>query len=333
MRYSHLNMLPSRAFTKVGKRLATLEGGGDDAPEYIPMQPARSSTGFGTGLADPEKGRYSYTLDPRLAAMRDIFYGSTSQFMPTEQQQAFTQGVTNQGMQTYNRGSSLLNEALGLDTNQIAQQYYNDVQGLLADTRAQEEARLGDTLFKTGRTGLGVGMQGGYVNPQQFALLKAREQANTQLGVDAQQYARQQRAGDIASALGVQQGGLGNYEAGYGAGTLPYNTMAGLFGLGTNIEQLGLQGALGSAMAGLPYQAQIQQNRQAIENASADGGKGGIGGALGGVGSALGGISSAFGKGWGTDLLNAGASWYTGGLSGATAMPGGVGKPAWMMGG
>jgi hypothetical protein len=309
---THDAMLPSRAFKKLGKHLTTFEGGSDDSPDYIPMQPARATTGFGTGLADPEKGKYNYTLDPRLAAMRDIFYGSTSQFIPTQQQQAFTQGVSNQGMQTYGRGSDLLNQALGMDTNQIAQQYYSDVQGLMAGDRAQEESRLADTLFNTGRSGLGVGVQGGYVNPQQFALQRAREEANTRLGVDAQNYARQQRAGDISTALGVQQGGLGNYQAGYQSGALPYQTMAGLFGLGTGIEQLGMQGTLGTAMAGLPYQQAIQANRQAIENASVDGGKGGLGGALstvgniagtyfgGPVGGAIGGqIGSAIGGGGG----------------------------------
>jgi hypothetical protein len=324
-------MLPSRAFKKLGKHLTTFEGGSDDSPEYIPMKPARATTGFGTGLADPEKGKYSYTLDPRLAAMRDIFYGSTSQFMPTAEQQAFTQGVSGQGMQTYGRGSELLNQALGLDTNQVAQQYYNDVQGLMAGDRAQEEARLADTLFNTGRTGLGIGVEGGYVNPQQFSLQRAREEANTRLGIEAQQLARQQRTGDIASALGIQQGGLGNYQAGYASGALPYQTMAGLFGLGTGIEQTGMQGTLGAAMAGLPYQAQIQQNRQAIENASASGGKGGIGGALGGIGDAFSGgfLKSAL-PDWGQTLFDIGASYYTGGMSDATGMAGGVGKEAWM---
>ena len=330
MKYTHDAMLPSRAFKKLGKHLTTFEGGSDDSPDYVPMQPANATTGFGTGLADPERGIYNYQLDPRLAQMRDIFYGGSQNFLPSQQDLAFSQGVSGQGMQTYGRGSELLNQALGLDTNQIAQQYYNDVQGLMAGDRAQEESRLADTLFNTGRTGLGVGVEGGYVNPQQYSLLRAREQANSQLGVDAQQYARQQRTGDIASALGIQQGGLGNYTAGYQAGALPYQTTAGLFGLGTGIEQLGMQGTLGMAMQGLPYQQAIQQQKQAIENASSEGGKGGIGGALGGIGDAIGGVSNMFGSGWGKDLLNLGASWYTGGLSSATGMAGGVGKEAWM---
>ena len=110
--------------------------------------------------------------------------------------------------------------------------------------------------------------------------------------------------------------------------------MAGLFGLGTDIEQLGMQGTLGAAMAGLPYQQAIQASKQAVENASVSGGKGGIGGSLGGIGDAIGGINkgmnSMFGDGWGADLLKLGASYYTGGMSDATGMAGGVGKEAWM---
>jgi len=280
--------------------------GGDDEPAYVPIRPSNVSTGFGTGRADPERGQYSYTLDPRLAQMRDIFYNATNQFMPTAEEQQFARGVSNTGMSTFGRGNEFLNQALGLDTAQIGQDYYNQVQNLMAMDRAQEEARLADTLFKTGRTGAAIGVQGGYLNPEQFALLKAREQANQQLAINANQLGRAQREGDVGFASKLMGSGLNTYEAGKNTALTPYQNMASLFGLGTNLEGLGLNANLGTAISTLPYQQAVQQNQQAYENAkAASGGKGGLGGLLqtgmdifsaaGGFGGLGDSISSIFG--------------------------------------
>ena len=277
------------------QKIFTLFGGGDDEAEYVPMQPANVSTGFGTALADPERGIYNYTLDPRLAAMRDIFYGATPSFMPTPEEQQFAQQVTQGGMSQYGTGQNFLNQALGMNPQEVGQQYYSDIQDLMAMDRAEEEARLASTLFKTGRTGVGAGVEGGYINPEQFALLKAREQANTRLGIEAEQYGRQRQQGDVGFANQLMGSGLTQYGSGYQAGLTPYQSMASLFGLGTNLEQLGMQNSLGTAISVLPIHQQIQANRQAVENANASGGKGG--GLLGGIASA--GLDYAMGGGFG----------------------------------
>lgn len=304
--------------------------GGDDEPEYVPIKPANVTTGFGTGLADPERGRYNYTLDPRLAAMRDIFYGAAPQFMPTQAEQDFARGVSNYGMGVFGTGQEFLNQALGLDPRQIGQQYYSDVQDLMATDLAQEEARLASTLFKTGRTGAAVGTQGGYVNPEQFALLRARELANQQLAIQAEDLGRSRREADTGFASRLLGTGLSTYGSGKQTAAAPYQTMAGIFGLGTGIEQLGMQGTLGTAISALPFQMQVQANQQAYENAkAASEGKGGLGGlvqtgldlygatqgmpGLGSIGSSISsiwsgsspssGLSSLFGglgSGWGT---------------------------------
>ena len=250
--------------------------GGDEA-EYVPMKPANVSTGFGIGLADPEKGKYSYTLDPRLAAMRDIFYGATGEFMPTEAEKQFAQQVSQQGMGLFGQGQSLLNQALGLNTGDISQKYYTDMQNLMATDRAEEEARLANTLFKSGRTGVGVGTQGGYINPEQFSLLRARELANQQLAIQADDLARARREGDVGFASRLMGTGLSTYGSGKQTQAAPYQTMASIFGLGTGLEQLGMQNTLGTAMSALPIHAQIQAGKQAVENANASGGKGGAG--------------------------------------------------------
>ena len=285
MRYNHLDMLPARAFTKIGKKLATLEGGGGgkgDEPDQIPIIPSRVSTGFGTAIADPMSGKYSYSLDPRLASMRDLFYGGARQFAPTQQELQFGRDVAGFGRDVYTQGGQYLQDAISMSPQEAATSYYNRVQELQAPTRATEESRLADTLFKTGRLGAATayGGGGGYVNPEQFGLLTARANADKALGLEAEQYGRQLRSQDIASALGIQQAGLGNVETGYGLGMLPYQTAANVFGLGTNIEQLGML-PLNTAMQGIQNQMMLQQQMQQYENASVSGGKGG--GLLGGL--------------------------------------------------
>lgn len=278
------------------EKLFTLWGGGgggkggDDA-DYIPVKPANVTTGFGTGLADPERGVYNYTLDPRLAAMRDIFYQAAPQFMPTSQEMQFAKDVSTSGMDIYGRGQEFLNQALGLDTGDIAQKYYSDMQNLMSTDRAEEEARLANTLFKTGRTGVGAGTQGGYVNPEQFALLRARELANQQLAIQSEDLARARRQGDVGFAANLMGTGLNTYGSGKNTAAAPYQAMANIFGMGTNIEGLGLQANLGTAMQASQNQVAIQQARQEVENANAAAsGKGGGGllGAVGQVGSMIG---------------------------------------------
>lgn len=270
------------------EKFFTLWGGGGgkgDKPDQIPVIPARVSTGFGSAIADPMKGKYSYTLDPRLASMRDIFYGGANQFIPSEQELQFGRDVADFGRDIYTQGGQYLQDAIGLSPQDAATSYYNRIQELQAPTRATEESRLADTLFKTGRLGAATayGGGGGYVNPEQFALLTARANADKALGLEAEQYGRQLRAQDIASALGIQQAGLGNVETGYGLGLLPYQTTASIFGLGTDIEKLGIL-PLNTAMQGIQNQMLLQQQMQQIENASASGGKGG--GLLGGIANA-----------------------------------------------
>jgi len=259
-------------------------GGKGDSPDQIPVIPSRATTGFGTAIADPMKGKYSYNLDPRLAAMRDQFYGGAQGFLPSQDYLNFAQGVSNFGQGVYGTGSDWLTKATAMSPQEIGADYYRRIQELQAPTRAQEESRLADTLFKTGRSGAAIGYEGqGYLNPEQFGLMTARANADKALGLESETYGRQMQARDIASALGLQQAGLGNVQSGYGLGMLPYQSAAGIFGLGTDIEKLGMI-PMQTAMGGLNAQLALQQQQQAVENASASGGKGG--GLLGGIANA-----------------------------------------------
>lgn len=215
-----------------------------EAPDYskaieaAKFKPYSVTTGFGTSNFNTDAGTAGYTLDPRLAAFRDTFYGGATAMAPTQAQTDYANRVSQYGMGLFDR-------AANLDTNQIAQDYYNQQQDILNPQRMQENVQLGDTLFKTGRTGVGVGMtntagQTGYVNPEQFTLLSAREGQNAQLALSSTDRARQMQIDDLNKALGY-------YGMGQELEATPYNNMNTLFGYGANLERLGS----GSLDAGL----------------------------------------------------------------------------------
>lgn len=208
-----------------------------EAPDYskaieaAKFKPYSVTTGFGTSNFNTDAGTAGYSLDPRLAAFRDTFYSGAQGMAPTQAQTDYTNRVSQYGMDLFDR-------AANLDTGQIARDYYNQQQNLLNPMRMQENVTLGDTLFKTGRTGAGVGMtnlagQTGYVNPEQFALLSARENQNAQLAMNSTDRARQMQIDDLNKALGY-------YGRGQELKATPYNNMNTLFGYGANIERLGL---------------------------------------------------------------------------------------------
>jgi hypothetical protein len=269
----------------------------------LQMKPTTVTTGFGTGSYNPATGNVGYTLDPTLQQFRDMFYGAAEGMAPTEEQMAFAQQVGDYG-------TGLFNRAANLDVNQMTQDYYNQQQNLLAPSRAQEESRKGDTLFKQGRTGAGIGVLGGagYINPEQFALNYAREQANNQMLMGAEDRARGIQATDLNNAFGY-------INTGNALSMQPYQNVATLFGQGADIEGLGYN-TLNTVGQFAPMQFQWQdaqqKNQQAINNAKASGG---------GFMSSLGG-----------SLLNAGIGYATGGWGGAAmgalgGMGGGASTP------
>jgi len=253
----------------------------DDAPDIpdLQMTPTTVSTGFGTGSYDPATGNAGYTLNPTLAKFRDMFYGAAGNMAPTQQQLQYGKDVSNYGQ-------NLFNQAANLNTGQMAQDYYTQQQQALNPQRMQENSQLGDTLFKQGRTGAGIGVSGGYVNPEQFALLKAREGQNAQLMLGAEDRARGIQQQDISNAF--------NYSnAGSALQMQPYQNVASLFGLGTGIEGLGANTLSQVGQFGQMQQQWSQAQQQvAAAQAAAEGGgfMSGLTGALGqGLGTYFGG--------------------------------------------
>lgn len=251
--------------------------GGGDSPE-LNLTPINVNSGFGNASFDPRTGQGGYTLDPRLVAMRDMFYSGANQFAPTAEQTQFVNQLQTQGQGLFNRG-------FNLDLNQVTQDYYNSQQKLLAPSRALEESQLADNLFKTGRTGAGVGYGGGYINPEQFSLLKAREEANAGMLLNAEDRARGIQAQDMSQGLGL----LNTSNA---LRLQPYTNMANVFGLGTGIESLGFQ-PLGYAQQFNNAQLQANMAQLQADQQAQDDGKGGFGGFLGGVANVAGNVAGA----------------------------------------
>lgn len=193
--------------------------------QWAKFSPKSATTGFGTSTFGP-KGEVSYQLDPKLMAMRDLFYSGAFQAIPGKPQIDFARGVGQYGIDLFNR-------AANTDINKVTQDYYGKTLEALTPQRTAEEERLAGTLFKTGRTGYGTGVEGGYVNPETYSLLKAREAQNQQLYLGAEDRARALQLEDIKNAIGY--GGMSSELM-----STPYKTAAGLFGLGTGVEQLGM---------------------------------------------------------------------------------------------
>jgi len=267
----------------VGIDLTTFYIGGAKKPRRVALSPANISTGFGTATANPQTGQYGYTLDPRLSALRDEFYGATNQFLPSAQQQQFAQGMVGQGQGLFGIGTNQLNQAVGVNPNDIASQYFNDIQNLQAPNRAIEASQLADQLFKTGRSGAATAFNGGFVNPEQFALLQARNQQDGNLAIQAQTFGRDQMNNDIRRALGLQEAGAQQIQTGEQLRMQPFQQANSIFGLGTGIEGLGANN-LNTAINAASLQMQAQQQQQATENARAQAGSGG--GFLGGLANA-----------------------------------------------
>lgn len=194
---------------------------GGDQPDYsqAEFQPYNITGPAGGITYEGQTG--TVTLAPELQQLYQQYLAGATGALPSAEQQAFANQV-----QQYGQG--LFGQAMGLDTQQMTSDYYNRVLAGLQPQREQENVTLANTLFSQGRTGAGTGVTGGYVNPEQFTLLKARESQNQQLYLTAEDRARQIQQDKIKQALGL-------YGTGQELTAAPYATSANILGYGTNI--------------------------------------------------------------------------------------------------
>ena len=216
---------------------------GQDEPDYSKMEFQPYSISGPTGGVNWDGKSGTVTLSPELQNLYAKYTGAATAALPSEEQTQFATDIA-----SYGKG--LFTQGINLDTQGMTSDYYNRVLAGLQPQREQENVSLANTLFSQGRTGAGAGVEGGYVNPEQFALLKAREQTNAGIYLSAEERARAIQADTLSKALGYY--GMGE-ELKY----KPYERAASLMGTGINLANVntpylgyGLQAGTGASQAG-----------------------------------------------------------------------------------
>ena len=220
--------------------------GGKDAPKVPDYAASPITTPYGT-VTPSGAGGVSVSLSPELQKFFNLYTSAAERALPSEEQLSFAGDVSEMGQGLFSRGA-------GTDIGAKTRDYYNQIIAGMEPQRAQEESRLADTLFSQGRTGAGVGVSGGYINPEQYSLFKAREEDNRNIYLGAEDRARQQEIDDIRNALGI-------YGTGQELAVAPLTTAAGLLGTGINIAGLPSQY--------IPYSLQAGQNVTGVNQMNA----------------------------------------------------------------
>jgi len=135
---------------------------------------------------------------------------------------------------------------LAQSPQQVAAQYMQQQQDLLAPSRERQMAQLQNQLYQQGRGGLSVGATGtrpsgaaglGATTPEMEAYYNALAQQDAQLAAQSQQ-AGQQNVAFGTGLLNQGAGLLGQYQAGQVGALSPFSTY---LGAGQTIESMGQQ--------------------------------------------------------------------------------------------
>jgi hypothetical protein len=218
------------------------------AAEESRFRPIGVTTRFGSSqfTMDPTTGRLSaagYTVSPELKALQDRLMGLSNQALTD------AEAARGQYMPLTDAASSLFNlgnQYLAQSPEEVAANYIQGQQNLLAPSRERQYAQLQNQLFNTGRTGLAVGATGmrpdgsaglGASNPELEAYYNSIAQQDAALAADAQQKGQQQ----LAFGTGLFNQGanfLGQFQQGQIGALSPFTTY---FGGVSNLEGLGQQ--------------------------------------------------------------------------------------------
>jgi hypothetical protein len=269
------------------------------AAEAAKFRPVGVTTRYGTSNFQFDPQGYlsgaGYTVSPELQAYQNRLQGLTGNAltqaeMAQQQYAPLQQGATG----LFNLGQQYLQQT----PQQVAAQYMQQQQDLLAPSRERQMALLQNQLYQTGRGGLSVGATGtrpsggaglGATTPEMEAYYNALAQQDAQLAAQAQQ-AGQQNVAFGTGLLGQGAGLLGQYQAGQIGALSPFTTY---LGAGSTIESLGQQPLeMGSALGGRAAQAGANVGRDLL---------------AGGLGAAKT-IQGAAGSGLGLGLMNLGRS-------------------------
>ena len=218
------------------------------AAEEARFRPVGVTTRFGSSnfAMDPTTGRLSsagYTLSPELKAYQDRLMAlSGGALTDAEAARAQYQPLTGAATSLFNLGKQYLAQS----PEEVAAQYMQRQQDLLAPSRERQYSQLQNQLFQTGRGGLAVGATGarpsgaaglGASTPETEAYYNALAQQDAALAAQAQQAGQQQLAFGTG-LFGQGAGMLGQYQAGQIGALSPFTTYLG--GAST-LESLGQQ--------------------------------------------------------------------------------------------
>jgi hypothetical protein len=217
------------------------------AAEAAKFRPVGVTTRYGTSNFQFDPSGYlsgaGYTVSPELKAYQDrlqaLTGGALTEAEMAQQQYApLQQGATG----LFGLGQRYLQQT----PEQVASQYMQQQQDLLAPSRERQYAQLQNQLFQTGRGGLSVGATGlrpsgagglGATTPEMEAYYNALAQQDMQLASQAQQAGQQ----NVAFGTGLLGSGaqlMGQYQAGQVGALSPFSTY---LGAGSTIESLGQQ--------------------------------------------------------------------------------------------
>jgi hypothetical protein len=217
------------------------------AAEAAKFRPVGITSRYGTSNFQFDPNGYlsgaGYTVSPELQAYQNRLQGLTgtalTQAEQAQQQYApLQQGATG----LFNLGQQYLQQS----PQQVAAQYMQQQQDLLAPSRERQYAQLQNQLFQQGRGGLSIGATGarpsgaaglGATTPEMEAYYNALAQQDAQLAAQSQQAGQQ----NVAFGTGLLGSGaqlLGQYQAGQVGALSPFSAY---LGAGSTIESLGQQ--------------------------------------------------------------------------------------------
>jgi hypothetical protein len=227
------------------------------AAEAAKFRPVGVTTRYGTSNFQFDPSGYlsgaGYTVSPELKAYQDRLQALTGGALTQAEMVGQQYAPLQQGAQgLFGLGQQYLQQT----PEQVAAQYMQQQQDLLAPSRERQYAQLQNQLFQTGRGGLSVGATGlrpsgagglGATTPEMEAYYNALAQQDLALASQAQQ-AGQQNVAFGAGLLGSGAGLMGQYQAGQVGALSPFTSY---LGAGSTIESLGQQPlALGSELGG-----------------------------------------------------------------------------------
>jgi hypothetical protein len=215
------------------------------AAEAAKFRPVGVTSRYGTSNFQFDPSGYlsgaGYTVSPELQAYQNRLQGLTGNAL-TQAEMAQQQYAPLQ--QAAGGLFGLGQQYLAQSPQQVAAQYMQQQQDLLAPSRERQMAQLQNQLYQTGRGGLSVGATGarpsggaglGATTPELEAYYNALAQQDAQLAAQSQQ-AGQQNVAFGTGLLGSGSQLLGQYQAGQVSALNPFTTY---LGAGQTIEELG----------------------------------------------------------------------------------------------